>query len=263
MDDVYNNIKEKFISERAEKAPYGDFQIQGGKMLFQRIGPMNAQIQKNNKRAPVGRGIWAFPWPIFEHFFVSSKFSSPNTKAPKKEYDEDGNPILIPLEKDDAIKLKKTMMGLQRYVDKKIAQTKYNDPESKLPLDTKWEIEDRVEDIEYIKKGLETGQIPRHVLWKYVSRKNVPEVKMRKFWWGGEIYARFAPKGSQVDENGWYKYNNPYDYVEELRKNLIQKQKDKFYGPEEKLMTFKVDKIKGERGDMSLSSDHLEVFIPM
>lgn len=257
-------IKSLFIAnEHSDKAPYGDFKIQGGKMLFQRIGPMNAQIQKNNERAPVGRGIWAFPWPIFEHFYVSGKFSSPSMKAPKKEYDEEGEPILIPLEKEDAIKLKKTMAGLQRYVDKKIAQTNYMDPNTKLPLDVQWEIDDKREDIDYIKKGLETGQIPRHVLWKYVSRKNVPEVKMRKFWWGGEIYARFAPKGYQVDDKGWYKYDNPYDYVKELRKNLIEKRREKYFGPEEELLVMKVGKIKGEKGNFNLSSDHLEVFIPM
>lgn len=132
-----------------------------------------------------------------------------------------------------------------------------------MSLDDTWEIEDKVEDIEYIKKGLETGQIPRHILWKYVSRQKVPEIKMRKFWWGGEIYARFAPKGSQVDEKGWYKYDNPYDYVKELRKNLITKERNKWYGPEEKLMVMKVSKIKGEKTDATLSSDHLEVFIPM
>jgi hypothetical protein len=40
-----------------------------GKMLFVRYGPMNAQYQ-NNEKAPTRRGIWAFPFPYVELYFV-------------------------------------------------------------------------------------------------------------------------------------------------------------------------------------------------
>jgi hypothetical protein len=40
-------------------------------LLFNRVGSANAQKQVHRKsnRAPVNRGIWAFPWPLNDYFF--------------------------------------------------------------------------------------------------------------------------------------------------------------------------------------------------
>jgi hypothetical protein len=62
------------------------FKINGGRMLMQRIGPINPQRQRNliwneaatpnrlrgrNPRSPERRGIWAFPWPLYDRYFSS------------------------------------------------------------------------------------------------------------------------------------------------------------------------------------------------
>jgi hypothetical protein len=40
-------------------------------LLFNRVGPANAQkqVHRTSNRAPVNRGIWAFPWPLNDYFF--------------------------------------------------------------------------------------------------------------------------------------------------------------------------------------------------
>lgn len=52
----------------------GDFEVRGGKMLFQRVGPINSQKQVNNKRAPESRGVWAFPIPYLTNFLLAANF---------------------------------------------------------------------------------------------------------------------------------------------------------------------------------------------
>lgn len=247
------------MEEKADKAPYGDFQVQGGKVLFSRIGPMNAQIQKNNERAPEGRGVWAFPWPIFEHFYVSGSMSTPTTMAPKDTVDTEGETRTVPLEPQDAHILKKTMMGLKRYVDKLKAQ----DPDPKM-LDVKWAREDRESDANDIAKALETGKVDVDLLWKYIKRKKVPSVKRRTFWWDGPVYAHFGPKGAPEESfhGEWYKFDNAMDYIKEARKHLIATQRYT-YDKKEVVSTSHVRGIKSSKGTGNLSSDHMEVFIPM
>lgn len=42
-------------------------------LLCNRVGSPNAQYQKHSEgnTAPVRRGIWAFPWPLMDYFFVA------------------------------------------------------------------------------------------------------------------------------------------------------------------------------------------------
>lgn len=49
----------------------GGFKFQGGKMLFNRLGPASPQKQSHREgnTAPVGRGIWAFPYPLNDFWF--------------------------------------------------------------------------------------------------------------------------------------------------------------------------------------------------
>ncbi len=254
---------EKF---ECDKAPYGDFQVRKGEVLFNRVGPMNAQVQKKNKKAPEGRGVWAFPWPIFDPFFVSASFSSPTRLAPKNEYTEDGELVYVDMDKEDRIVLKKSLQGLKRYVS--VMESKM--PDEKLikekkviiPFDLEWAISERKDDIKYIEEGLVSGKIPRAVVWKYVHRRKVPELKKRTFWWGGPVYALFCPKGEKIEER-WYRYNCALDYVKDLRKYLIDHQDaTNFGGKEGEYITYHVRGIKSSKGSANLSADHLEVFIP-
>jgi len=76
-----------FYTESIEKkiSNKGDFQVKGNRMLFQRVGPVSSQYQSNTK-APERRGIWAFPWPVFDYFFVSGSFSDPSRRMPKNTW---------------------------------------------------------------------------------------------------------------------------------------------------------------------------------
>lgn len=49
----------------------GGFKFQGGKMLFNRLGPASPQKQthREGNTAPVNRGIWAFPYPLNDFWF--------------------------------------------------------------------------------------------------------------------------------------------------------------------------------------------------
>ena len=68
------------------------FQFRGGRMLMQRIGPLTPvrqrdasslfrreeiavpKLRRRNSRSPESRGIWAFPYPLFDSYFASFQF---------------------------------------------------------------------------------------------------------------------------------------------------------------------------------------------
>jgi hypothetical protein len=64
------------------------FRFQGRRLLMQRIGPINptrqrdgapifdreatrVRLRRKNPRAPESRGLWAFPYPLFDRYFAS------------------------------------------------------------------------------------------------------------------------------------------------------------------------------------------------
>lgn len=49
-------------------------QLRNGFMKFTRLGPPKLVKQKNNDRAPESYGMWAFPWPYFDHFFTDHRY---------------------------------------------------------------------------------------------------------------------------------------------------------------------------------------------
>ncbi len=63
-------------------------------LLFNRVGPANAQKQlhRQGNRAPVNRGVWAFPWPLNDYFFSIHKGKS---FLKKGTYEESGVPTKI------------------------------------------------------------------------------------------------------------------------------------------------------------------------
>lgn len=230
------------------KKKYGDFVIVNGKMLFNRVGSVNAQAQKNSRAVPVKRGVWAFPYPIFDYFFVSAPCSLPHQAAPDKDK-------IIPIDDKLRKELNRRLKGLK---------TKY-----KIGVSKEVMLRDRVMnsywgeekyEIREIEAALEKGEIlgsSYSTVFRKSKFKN--SNKIRRFYWGGPIYARFAPKGQITSEMGWYLYKDVYAYIEELRKQLIWLHKERYSA---KGWSKAAVGIVRER-DCNLGTDHLEVFIPM
>lgn len=89
--------------------------------------------------------------------------------------------------------------------------------------------------------------------------------RIKEFWYGGPVYAHFAPKGLESDiKDEWYKYENVRDYLEQLRKNLYMFTREKWSNKKDDPGTLIKYGVKGIRGSGGhLSADHLEVFIPL
>jgi hypothetical protein len=226
----------------------GDFVFRRGKMLFNRIGPIKAIKQKpnyyygevneetgllektSNDRSPEKRGLWAFPYPIFDPFFVSGFWDSgcEDKKVPVKET----------LRR----KIIKRLKGLKSRHKLLVERNHKFD---------KYDAEDIKCEIDGLEEAIETGFIEQ---WRKKLITNSP--KTQKFWWGGEVYAHFAPKGSYPSiKDEWFCYPDVYSYLEQLRKHLIQNCE---HG---KCI---VNGIKSSERHISfgLSADHLDVFIP-
>lgn len=241
----------KILPPKTGKKKYGDFVVIDGKMLFNRVGSPNAQSQKNSKAVPEKRGVWAFPYPIFDYFFVTSPVSMPSQHSP----DDDK---VIPI--DDKLKkyILKRLKGLKTKFEigkAKVVKTKYN-LMGEYFGDEKYEIKD-------LEEALEKGEIKGHTYSSLFKKSKYKHFyKIRRFYWGGRIYARFAPKGEETSEQGWYLYNDIYSYIKELRKHLINLRNDKSFGGNgDKVYKIGVSCVSSR--DCNLSSDHLEVFIPM
>lgn len=239
----------KVLPEKTGKKKYGDFVVVDGKMLFNRVGSVNAQYQKKNDKAPVKRGVWAFPYPLFDYFFVGSSFSMPAQHRPE-------NDKVYPIDDKLRIAILKRLKGLK---------TKYNIGLSKLnptkdnPHPTYWG--DEKYEIEELEEALEKGEINGYSYSSLFRKTKYKDFnKIHRFYWGGPIYARFAPKNQSIED--WYLYKDIYSYIKELRKQLINLRTDKsFGGTGDKVYKIGVN-IVGAK-DYNLSVDHLEVFIPM
>jgi hypothetical protein len=313
-EDDYADF-EKPKSSKKEVSNKGDFDIKNGKMLFQRVGPINAQIQRNNKRAPEGRGIWAYPWPVFDWFFVSGPFSTPSQMAPKNPNHRKLTSKELELVKEKINNLREKLKNLispeeRREIKKDIedlndylnnAKYDYNieylykkleiPHDKKEPTTIKLSREE-IKELEKMYKNLtkaleikkQKGENTQFSGLNYKIReiddllqnpnkadkqtvhyllKDRDFAKVKKFRYGGPIYAHFAPKGKKADIAGeWYRYESIKEYFDELRRYLFQySDESKIYGgKEKKLIRYGVDKIDPRKG---LSSDHLEVFIPL
>lgn len=221
----------------------GDFKFKDGKLLFQRVGPIKAVKQKKNSRAPEKRGLWAFPYPIFDYFFVTGVWTRDGDyKRPEIDYEEK-----IPLSDDKRRKLEKRLKGLQR---RPMGNLKSKFEEKYIH----WEIEG-------IQEYLNTGLIPKH---GYLGSGKIEAKhhldKLKQFWWGDKIYAHFAPKGIGLshEEAEWFCYPNAQEYLTQLRKHVVSYVK----GWEDSKVCKCVASGLNTKYDIGLSADHLEVFIP-
>ena len=238
----------RILPFKSGKKKYGDFVVIDGKMLFNRVGSPNAQYQKNSRAVPEKRGVWAFPYPIFDYFFVTSPVSMPSQHSPEDDK-------VIPV--DDKLRkaILKRLKGLKTKMEigiSKVNKTEYN-PRGDYWGDEKYEIKD-------LEEALEKGEIKGPAYASLFRKSKYKQFnKIRRFYWGGRIYARFAPKGEETSEQGWYLYRDIYSYISELRKHLIWIHKERY---SEKGWSKAGVGIVNER-DCNLGTDHLEVFIPM
>ena len=209
----------------------GSFQFRNGEMLFSRVGPIKAVKQKNsrgkkNVRSPEKRGLWAFPFPLFDWFFVPSGWSWDGENELKKD-----KPLPIKYKR----LFEKRIKGLQRR--RNISEF------DQIGIDS---------EIEVLQECIDKNVILSENYY-VATALNKPINKKRKFWWGGPIYAKFGPKGALPlgSDKEWYCFDHAEDYLDALRKQLIDTWDEGDSGA-----VFRKD------GFCNLSIDHLEVFIP-
>ena len=238
----------------------GDFIFEKGKLLFNRVGPIKAIkqissydydddnniVKHKNIRAPEKRGLWAFPYPIFDPFFVTGRWSG--------QYGSDKKTKL----NDNLIRqIKKRIKGLNRRIEQLTVHYNSLEDSNCTKSMINWDIEDIKYMVIDLQEALDKGEISKTLL--NGTKLNQKFQKTQKFWWGSKIYAHFAPKGLHPTlKDEWYCFQDAHSYLRELRKQVIQFSKTDFRnGITNKCI------VKGiGQGDMGLSSDHLEVFIP-
>lgn len=170
----------------------GVFKIRNGKMLFSRCGPMSGQIQKNRKKrvTPERKGIWAFPYPLFEMFYAYHQL---NRYLPKKFRSRDSKILGLPSDMPDFSNM-----------DDDGNPIKILTPEEELLVEAQaeeyWDKKQKIEK-EYKKKFL----------------------KIKKIWHGGTIYSRIPPNNQIYSEDNWYMYKNPSAFIKIAKKNSISK----------------------------------------
>jgi len=210
----------------------GVFRVKGGKMLFNRIGPMSGQVQKNRKErtTPVRKGIWVFPYPFFDMFFAYHQI---NRFLPKKHRSDSGNKILgIPAGErpdftnldDDGNEIRKLTVEEELELDKKAEEY--------------WEAQEKIEK-EYKKKFL----------------------KIKTIWWGGEIYSRIPPKSGMASEE-WYLYTCPKEFLKAARKSIINKFDYIDSDGKKQVLVASAAGFTGIDKGIRMSVDHLECFLP-
>jgi hypothetical protein len=230
----YDDYQPKKIEIKKKISNKGKFVFQDGKMLFQRVGPMGGQYQ-DNKRAPEKVGVWAFPFPVFDWFYVGASYSSPAKHSPKVDLDNpDKN--MIDLSLYDELFLKREL--------KKIAKSK--------------DYSDYVDDV---LEALKTKKIHKQTLYQLKHRKNeITPRKMKRFFWDGTVYSHFAPKGKHP-QGEWYKYKNVDDYVAELRKHVFGYVND--WSTDNKLTKIAGHNMGKQNDSFTWDAFDYEVFIPM
>jgi hypothetical protein len=179
-----------FMARVRQISNKGIFKMRQGKMLFSRFGPMSGQVQEKRERraTPTRKGIWVFPYPLFDMFFAHHQINRFLPKNARNEsaasildlptdikdfsnMDDDGNPIKILTPEEDA--------ALEKEAE------------------AYWEEKEKIQK-EYWDKFM----------------------KVRKIWWGGEVYSRLQPDKLATPVNDWYWYKKPIDFLKVAKKNL-------------------------------------------
>lgn len=347
-DDIeeVDDIKDDKYKIKKSKSNNGKFVFRNGKMLFNRVGPISGQVQTGSN-APERKGMWAFPFPIFDHFFVSGSFSFPSQMAPKNpnnkklntaEKEELQKMLNIKLDKAKKIKssvpnfkeISKThpelsneyhslmyiINNIERMIKSQepVSMYKYYSlldkgdeydkiekplPKAELTPDERKKLEREKSNIEKamaaLKPKLRNDGEPYHDIdHKYTELEyklsDVNELlndegtkqlqhsklvgpkhtKIKKFWYGGPIYARFDNNGEIIGSGGsgnWYKFNTIKEYLDVLRKVIIDYSDShkEGWGDRNKNPEFVKRGVRGLgiQSNGAISSDHLEVFIPM
>lgn len=203
-------------------------------MLFWRFGPMSGQVQENRekRKTPARKGIWVFPYPLFDMFFAYHQLERYLPKKFRRPR-EDGGILNLPSSMPDFSNMDADGNDIVKLTPEE---------EEKLEKEAEkfHEEQDRIVN-EYEKRFL----------------------KVKKIWWSGEVYSRLPPNKQTYREDGWYHYKNPKEFIEVARKSLIEVFDTTSWNESakpEKASCF--PKTGVGKGGLSLACDHFECFLP-
>ena len=137
-------------------------------MLLQRLGPLRMGEQSRWDRAPKPRGLWAFPWPMFEMFFAYHQYAN---VAP--------------------IRLR-TSEGLPTHHSAYVAR-------DGSPAPRNLTVEELRESPDYRTRDGFWDEVDQWV--RTVGRQ---VVRRHQFWFGGELYAHLTPRGEILGLDQWH-----------------------------------------------------------
>lgn len=209
----------------------GSFHFEDGKMLFWRFGPMSGQVQKNKhkRKTPERKGIWVFPYPLFDMFFAYHQLERylPKKFRSKKE---NGGILNLPSSMPDFSNMDDDGNDIKKLTPEEEAQ---------------------------LEKEADSFHAERDRL---VAEYEKRFLKVKKIWWNSELYSRIPPNKQTHREDGWYHYKNPKEFVEVARKRLIDTF-ESYDGKPTVASCFPNTGIKTFNWT-SLSCDHFECFLP-
>ena len=198
-----------------------------GAVLFHRLGPLDFGEQSRWSRAPEKKGMWAFPYPLYDTFFTWHKYEDALPKHlkqhryshlpidPKWCYSEDKT-VTTPITREFLANLE-------------AEATPQDGSTSSFGNSLDWP------EWLYVREEFHEE---RSKWINNVGRKIVP---IHKFWYSGDLYTHFTPTGNEVVSE-WHKMDTSM-----FVKNYVRTG----------------GTVWNWQGKLYRSSvDHLEVFIP-
>lgn len=171
---------------------------QGGELLFQRLGHLNAVRQDlgwSVERAPARRGIWAFPFPYFDAFYAYHKFDEVLPKklrrAALQELNEQRDQVAVPRSE-----LRSALEKLSPWSLKRPLTAEDREQRAKIELQLK-ELEAKLERIDAVsmeRNDARDAWIAQH------GRKQLP---LRQFSYSGQLYAHLNRRGDVTGYSDW------------------------------------------------------------
>lgn len=135
-------------------------QVRNGAVLLWRLGPLEFGEQSKWPRAPLSRGMWAFPWPAFDNWFAFHQYTY---KLPRRfRTDDAGWPTDVRWYRDDQ-----------------------GTTATELPFD----------DDGHLAAGWELDPAFGEERSAWINDVGVRVVPRRQFWYSGELYTHLRRNG--------------------------------------------------------------------
>lgn len=220
------------------------FQFKNGKLKMQRIGPLNPQRQKNfvwteengngklksrNQRAPEKRGLWAFPYPLFDGFFASYQYQ---LALPKRFQHHQERKMF----EQEELLLAQKQEGLLTAQEHLVLVEKHNQ-----------------------QFGVFMQEQEEYLASKTFRKK----IQVREFWVSGSFYTHInLPTQKSPDESEWQlvKVRDFADYLPKLYAENYR-YSNRSWMPGQDFVKLDNYKPTRPRGPWPLSVDHLEIFL--